>query len=45
MIALLTFNSAAEFDQAVARNGQEILGDIPNFSSVQPVIQVSDVVP
>lgn len=43
VIALLTFNSAADFNQAVARNGAEIIGDIPNFSSVQPVIQVNDV--
>jgi len=45
VIALLTFDSAADFDQAVAQHGEEILGDIPNFSSVQPVIQVSDVLP
>ncbi len=43
VLALLTFDSAAAFDQAVARDGAEIIGDIPNFSSVQPVIQVNDV--
>jgi uncharacterized protein (TIGR02118 family) len=43
VIALLTFDSAADFDQAVVRHGAEIIGDIPNFSSVQPVIQVNDV--
>jgi uncharacterized protein (TIGR02118 family) len=43
VIALLTFDSAADFDQAVARHGAEIIGDIPNFSSVQPVIQVNNV--
>ena len=43
VIALLTFDSAADFDQAVARHGAEVIGDIPNFSSVQPVIQVNDV--
>jgi len=43
VIALLTFDSAADFEQAVARHGAEIIGDIPNFSSVQPVIQVNDV--
>jgi uncharacterized protein (TIGR02118 family) len=43
VIALLTFDAAADFDQAVARHGAEIIGDIPNFSSVQPVIQVNDV--
>ena len=44
VIALLTFDSAADFDQAVARHGAEIIGDITNFSSVQPIIQVNDVV-
>jgi uncharacterized protein (TIGR02118 family) len=43
VIALLTFDSAQDFDQAVARHGAEIIGDIANFSSVQPVIQVNDV--
>lgn len=43
VIALLTFNSAADFNQAVARHGAEIIGDIANFSSVQPVIQVNDI--
>jgi uncharacterized protein (TIGR02118 family) len=45
VIALLTFDSAADFDEAVARHGAEVIGDIPNFSSVQPVIQVNEVLP
>ena len=44
VIALLTFDSAADVDQAVARHGAEIMGDIANFSNVQPIIQVNDVV-
>ncbi len=43
VIALLTFDSAAAVDQAVARHGAEIIGDIVNFSNVQPVIQVNNV--
>jgi uncharacterized protein (TIGR02118 family) len=43
VIALLTFDSVAAVDQAVARHGAEIIGDIPKFSSVQPVIQVNNV--
>jgi uncharacterized protein (TIGR02118 family) len=43
VIALLTFDSAADFDQAVARHGAEIIGDIAKFTNVQPVIQVNDV--
>jgi hypothetical protein len=44
VIALLTFDSAADVDQAVARHGAEILGDIANFSSVQPVNQINEAV-
>jgi uncharacterized protein (TIGR02118 family) len=44
VIALLTFDSAADVDQAVARHGAEIMGDIANFSNAQPVIQINDVV-
>ena len=44
VIALLTFDSAADFEQAVARDGAEIMGDVANFSSVQPLIQVSEIV-
>jgi uncharacterized protein (TIGR02118 family) len=43
VIALLTFDAVADFEQAVAKHGAEIIGDIANFSSVQPVIQVNDV--
>jgi uncharacterized protein (TIGR02118 family) len=43
VIALLTFDSAADFERAVARHGEEIIGDIANFTNVQPVIQVNDV--
>jgi uncharacterized protein (TIGR02118 family) len=43
MIALLSFDSAAAFEQVLERHGAEIIGDIPNFSNVQPVIQINDV--
>jgi uncharacterized protein (TIGR02118 family) len=44
VIALLTFDSAADFAKAVAQHGAEIMGDIANFTNVQPIIQVNDVV-
>jgi uncharacterized protein (TIGR02118 family) len=44
VIALLTFGSAAEFQAAAAAHGTEIFADIPNFSNVQPVVQVNDIV-
>jgi uncharacterized protein (TIGR02118 family) len=43
VIALLTFDSADALQQAMAQHGKEIVGDIGNFTSVQPVIQVNDV--
>jgi uncharacterized protein (TIGR02118 family) len=44
LIALLTFRSAADFQAAAAAHGPEIFADIPNFSNVQPMIQINDVV-
>jgi uncharacterized protein (TIGR02118 family) len=43
VIALLTFGSAADVNQALAQHGAEIVGDIPNYSRVQPIIQTNDV--
>ncbi len=42
VMALLTFRSAEDFGKAVETHGAEILGDIPNFTSVQPAIQVNE---
>ncbi|HEX5325945.1 MAG TPA: EthD family reductase [Acetobacteraceae bacterium] len=42
-MALVTFTSAADFQRALDQHGQEVLGDIPNFTNVQPVIQINDV--
>ncbi len=41
-VTLLTFRSAQDFGKAVETHGAEILGDIPNFTSVQPAIQVNE---
>jgi uncharacterized protein (TIGR02118 family) len=42
MIALLTFGSQDEFQKAAAAHGTEVLGDVPNFTSVQPVLQFNE---
>lgn len=42
IIALLEFDSVEDFQEAVADSGEEVLGDIPNFTDVQPVIQIND---
>lgn len=43
VMALLDFDSAPAFQQALERHGPEIVGDIPNFTNVQPVIQINEV--
>jgi uncharacterized protein (TIGR02118 family) len=42
LIGLLTFGSAAQVQAALAKHGQEILGDIPNYTNVSPLMQVND---
>jgi len=37
-------DSAEEFEAAFAPNADALTGDIPNYTNVQPVIQVSEVV-
>jgi uncharacterized protein (TIGR02118 family) len=37
-------DSADAFQQAFAPHAQEIMGDIPNYTDLQPMIQVSEVV-
>ena len=42
VIALLSFDSAEALQRAVAAHGAEIFADIPNFTEVQPVVQVNE---
>jgi uncharacterized protein (TIGR02118 family) len=44
VIANLDFTSAEAFGAAVAESGAKIMGDIPNFTDIEPIIQISDVV-
>jgi uncharacterized protein (TIGR02118 family) len=39
----LYFDSVAEFQTAFAPHAEAIMADIPNYTNVQPVIQISDV--
>ncbi len=41
LIALLSFDSMESMQAALAAAGAEIMGDIPNFTNIQPVIQVN----
>ncbi len=42
LIALLTFGSLDEFQKAAAQHGNEVLGDIPKFTDVEPVMQFNE---
>lgn len=42
-IASLTFDSVPAFQAAFAPHAQEIMADIPKYTSIQPVIQISEI--
>jgi uncharacterized protein (TIGR02118 family) len=37
----LYFETVEEFEAGLEAHGEEILGDIPNFTNLEPVLQVS----
>ena len=41
MITQLNFGSLDELQTAMATHGPELIGDIPNFTDVQPQLQIS----
>lgn len=43
MICNLSFNTVEELQSALATHGPELIGDIPNFTNVQPAMQISQV--
>jgi uncharacterized protein (TIGR02118 family) len=43
VIAQMTFESVEAFQNAFAPHAAEILADIPNYTTIQPVIQFSEV--
>jgi len=42
-MAHLLFDSVEAFQQAFGPHAKEIMGDIPNYTDIQPVIQISNV--
>jgi uncharacterized protein (TIGR02118 family) len=42
VMALLSFRAMEDFQNAAAAHAQEIFDDIPRFTSVQPVVQISE---
>ncbi len=43
-IGHLYFNSVADFHKAWGTHGEEIVGDIPNYTDIPPQIQISEIV-
>jgi hypothetical protein len=41
LIGFLTFQSSDQVQPAIAAFGQEIIGDIPNFTNDSPLIQMN----
>jgi uncharacterized protein (TIGR02118 family) len=40
----LYFDSLADFQKGMGAHGQEILADIPNYTNIQPTMQISEIV-
>jgi len=43
-IGYLYFKSLEDFQKAMKAHGPELMADLPNFTNVQPEIQISEVV-
>jgi uncharacterized protein (TIGR02118 family) len=41
-VSELHFTSRNDFDSAIAANGDALFADIPNYTNVTPILQVSD---
>ena len=42
LLGMLSFGSREEMQGALAAYGAEVMGDIPNFTNVQPVLQINE---
>jgi uncharacterized protein (TIGR02118 family) len=43
VVAVVDFESLEAFQAAVGEHGEEIFGDMPNFTNITPVVQISDI--
>jgi len=39
----MLFDSVDEFQQAFGPHVEEIMGDIPNYTDIEPIVQISDI--
>jgi len=42
-VGTMYFDSVDDFGKAFGPNAEKILGDLPNFTNIQPAIQISEV--
>ena len=42
-IGHLYFNSLEDFQKGLEAHGEEIMGDVPNYTDIEPQIQVSEI--
>ena len=42
-IAQIKFSSADALQKAIAKHGPELIGDIPNYTKIEPIMQVNEV--
>jgi len=40
----MIFNSIEDFQKALGAHGDEIMADIPNYTNIEPQIQISEIV-
>ena len=38
------FNALADFQKGMGEHGKEIMADIPNYTNIQPQIQISEII-
>lgn len=43
-IGYLYFDQLSDYEQAFGPNAETILSDIPNYTNIQPIVQISEVV-
>ena len=43
-IGYLYFNTLSDYEKAFGANAETILNDIPNYTNIQPIVQISSVI-
>ena len=43
-IGHVDFNSLGDFQKGMGQHGKEIMGDVPNYTNIQPQIQISEII-